>query len=117
MWRPSLLRIAPSLSEACLRCLPCWLLGPICDAEPCGTRAEETAGDLKKSGGFGFELSDWMQVALVGAAWLAPHLSCKSRGLQFEFISAGIYVSPVQVTLEPGAHPSSLWVDPASARS
>lgn len=72
---------------------------------------------LQKSGGFGFGPSDWMQVALVGAAWLAPQLSCKSRGLQFEFISAGICVSPVQVTLEPGAHPSSLWVDPASARS
>lgn len=35
-----------------------------------------------------------MQVALLGAAWLAPQLSCKSSGLQLGFISAGISVYP-----------------------
>ncbi|CAK6448015.1 unnamed protein product [Pipistrellus nathusii] len=35
-----------------------------------------------------------MQVALMGAVWLAPQLSYKSKGLQFEFISAGICMYP-----------------------
>lgn len=38
--------IAPSLGEACLRRLPCWLLWSMYDAEPCSTSAEETAGNL-----------------------------------------------------------------------
>lgn len=49
---------------------------------------------LPQSGRFGFGPSDWKQVALLSAAWLAPQLSCKSRGLQFEFISAGICMCP-----------------------
>lgn len=109
---------SPPRARLHLRCRLDGLSGPFMRAEPCDTRAEETGQTSQQSGGFGFGFGRVDAGSSHGCC-----LACSPAQLQVQRLIVQIHfcwnlcVSPVQVTLELGAHPSSPWVDPASTRS
>lgn len=102
VWSPNLLPSSPLLKPGfSLRCRHAVFSGPFAVAECCDSRPSEPGATSQQSGGFGFGPRDWRQVAMVGAAWLAPS---SAGSAVLGHMGKGVGLSPFLPEVAPHLH-------------